>query len=46
MGSDQSRMREQAKFRYFPLAKEFEKQMETIEDQEIKQDQVLKALKP
>ena len=46
MASDQSRMIEQGKCTFFPLGKELEKQMETIEDQEIKQDQASKALKP
>ena len=31
--SDQSRMIEQAKFKYFPLGKAFEKQIKTNEDQ-------------
>ena len=45
MPSDQSRIIEQAKFSYSPLGKEFEKQIKTIEDQEIKQVEALKALK-
>ena len=44
--SDQSRIIEQAKFTYSPLAKAFEKQIKTIEDQGIKQVEALKALKP
>ena len=40
MPSDQSRIIEQAKFSY-----SFEKQIKTIEDQEIKQVEALKALK-
>ena len=43
---DKSRIIEQAKFTYSPLGKAFEKQVKTIEDQEIKQFQTLKALKP
>ena len=46
MPSDQSRIIEQAKFSYSPLGKAFEKQIKTIEDQEIKQVEALKALKP
>ena len=38
-------MIELAKFIYSPLGKAFEKQTKTIEDQEIKQVQALKALK-
>ena len=34
---DQRRVIEQAKFVYSPLGKSFEKQIKTIEDQEIKQ---------
>ena len=45
MPSDQSRIIEQAKFSYSPLGKAFEKQIKTIEDQEIKQVEALKALK-
>ena len=37
-------MIEQTKFSYFPLGKDLEKQ-KTIEDQEIKQFEALKALK-
>ena len=43
--SDQSRIIEQAKFSYSALGKAFEKQIKTIEDQEIKQVEALKALK-
>ena len=46
MPSGQSRIVEQVKFIYSPLGKPFEKQTETIEDQEIKQVEALKALKP
>ena len=42
---DQSRITEQAKFTYSPLGETFEKQIKTIEDQEIKQVEDLKALK-
>ena len=42
---DKSRIIEQAKFTYSPLGKAFEKQVKTIEDQEIKQFQALKSLK-
>ena len=45
MPSDQRRIIEQAKFKYSPLGKAFEKQIKTIEDQEIKQVEVLKTLK-
>ena len=44
--SDQSRIIEQAKFIYSSLVKEFEKQIKTIKDQEIKQVENLKVLKP
>ena len=44
--SDQSRIVEQAKFTYSPLGEAFEKQTKRIEDQGIKQVEVLKALKP
>ena len=44
--SDQSRIIEQAKFTYSPLGKAFEKQIKTIEDQEIKLVEALKVLKP
>ena len=37
---------EQAKFTYSPVCKAFEKQIKTIEDQGIKQAEVLKASKP
>ena len=43
--SDQSRIIEQAKFTQSPLGKVFEKQIKTIENQGIKQDVALKALK-
>ena len=46
MPSDQCRIIEQAKFTYSPLSKAFQKQIETIEDQGIKQVEALKALKP
>ena len=39
-------MIEQAKFIYSDLGKAFEKQLKTIEDQEIKQVEALKPLKP
>ena len=45
MPSNQSRIIEQAKFSCSPLDKAFEKQIKTIEDQEIKQVEALKALK-
>ena len=41
--SDQQQMIEQAKFTYFPLGKDFEKQIKTIEDQGKKQVQGLKT---
>ena len=41
MPSDQGRIKEHAKFTYFLLAKSFEKQIKTIEDQGEKQ---IKAL--
>ena len=44
--SDQSRIIEQTKFTYSPLGKAFKKQIKTITDQEIKQVEALKALKP
>ena len=40
--SDQSKIKEQAKFTYFPLGKVFEKQMKRIEDQWKKQIKTLK----
>ena len=43
--SDQSRIIKWAKFTYSPFGKEYEKQIKTIEDQEIKQVEALKALK-
>ena len=45
MLSDQSRIIEQAKFTYSPVDKEFGKQVKTIEDQGIKQIEVIKTLK-
>ena len=42
---DQSRIIEQAKFTYSPVDKEFDKQVKTIEDQGIKQIEVIKTLK-
>ena len=41
--SDQSKIIKQAKFIYSPFGKAFEKQMETVEDQGIKQCEALKA---
>ena len=46
MLSDQSRIKEQAKFTYSPLGKAFEKQIKTVEDQGIKQAEALEALQP
>ena len=46
MPSDRSKIIEQAKFTYFLLAKEFEKQTKTIEGQRTKQIEALKVLKP
>ena len=43
--SDQSKIIKQAKFIYSPFGKAFEKQMETVEDQGIKQCEALKAFK-
>ena len=37
---------EQAKFTYSPLARAFEKQIKTTEEQGVKQVETLKALKP
>ena len=45
MLSDQSRIIEQAKFTYSPVDKEFDKQVKTIEDQGMKQIEVIKTLK-
>ena len=45
MPSDQSRIIKQAEFTYSPLSKAFEKQIKTVENQEIKQVEALKALK-
>ena len=44
--STQRKIIKQAKFIYYPLEKAFEKQTKAIEDQGIKQIEVLKALKP
>ena len=44
--SNQQQIIEQAKFIYSPLGKAFEKQIKTIEDQELKQVDALKDLKP
>ena len=44
--SNQQQIIEQAKFTYSPLGKAFEKQLKTIEDQEQKQVDALKDLKP
>ena len=44
MLSDQSRIIEQAKFTYSPVDKEFDRQVKTIEDEGIKQVEVIKAL--
>ena len=44
--SDQSRITEQAKFIYSPIAKAFKKQIKTIEEQGKEQVQALKDLKP
>ena len=43
--SNQSRIIKQAKFKYSPLCKAFEKQTKTIEDQGIKQVEAVKTLK-
>ena len=45
MPSDQSRIIKQAEFTCSPLSKAFEKQIKTVENQEIKQVEALKALK-
>ena len=45
LSSDQSRIIEQSKFTYSPRDKAFEKQIKTIENQGIKQVEVLKSLK-
>ena len=45
MPSDQSRIIKQAEFTCSPLGKAFEKQIKTVENQEIKQVEALKALK-
>ena len=44
--SNQRQIIEQAKFKYSPLGKAFEKQRKTIEDRGLKQTEALKALKP
>ena len=44
--SDQSRIIEQAKFKYSLLGKAFEKQIKTIEVQGVKQTEALQVLKP
>ena len=44
--SNQRQIIEQAKFAYSPLGIAFVKQIKTIKDQEIKQVEALKALKP
>ena len=44
--SNQQQIIEQAKFTDFPLGKAFEKQIKTIENQEQKQAEALKDLKP
>ena len=44
--SDQSRTIEQAKFRYSPLGKAFDKEIKTIEKQGKKQVEALEVLKP
>ena len=45
LSSHQSRIKEQAQFTYSPPGKAFEKQIKTLEDEGIKQVEVLKALK-
>ena len=45
MSYDQSRIIQQAKFTYSPFGKAFEKEIETIENQGIKQAKALKDLK-
>ena len=44
--SNQQQIIKQAEFTYSPLGKNFEKQIKTIEDQEQKQVDALKDLKP
>ena len=46
LSSDQSRIIKQAKFRYSPLGKAFEKQIKTIEEKGKKQVEALEVLKP
>ena len=43
--SDQRKIIEEAKWTYSPLGKAFEKQIKSIDDQEIKQVEALEALK-
>ena len=45
MSYDQSRIIQQAKFTYSPFGKAFEKEIEKIENQGIKQAEALKDLK-
>ena len=45
MPSNQQKINEQAKFTYYPLGKDFEKQTKTIEDQGKKQIDALESLK-
>ena len=45
MSYDQSRIIQQAKFTYSPFGKAFEREIETIENQGIKQAEALKDLK-
>ena len=45
MSYDQSRIIQQAKFTYSPFGKAFEKEIEAIENQGIKQAEALKDLK-
>ena len=46
LSGEESRIIEQAKFTYSPLGKAFKKQTKTIEDEDIKQAEALKGLKP
>ena len=46
MTSNEKQIIEEAKFTDSPLGKAFEKQTKTIEDQEKKQTDILKTLKP
>ena len=43
--SDQIRVIQEADFTYSPRGEAFEKQIKTIEDQQLRQDEALKALK-